>query len=1533
MKRPALALLLALAAGSAWAGRLRVVVRNPTRTDLEAWPLTTGVPWPQGELDSVDQLRLVDPLGEEAPLQAGAVSRWPDGSVKWALLDFQATVQAGRDAAYRLHYGPNVQRQAVGKLGLVVDDTPEAIVISSGPATFTVAKSGFSGFQEVALRGQRVTLVRRAGAADGLRLVPAEEIASTTAPGDRAAVPLAVTERVFLGRHAAGARWFRRRGFRVVAADTGQPAAAQVVGASLDPEGERDLVGSGIHLRLDRAPGQPVRVFYPRAAADPTPYCSSLGPATVAIETRGALRTVLRVAGQFQSAGGARLCEYVARLHFFAGKAAARLELTLLNREPLPLSQGLETYPLLVRELTFSLPLRLLRPQRFCFAGSRRRGTTHRGEIDAEDDRAELVQYASRCGVLARYVVTRNGKELAQGTMAHGAVGLRDDTQGAVVAVKRFWGHNPKSLSVHGERRIEVGILPAAAGPAEELVAGRARTCDLLVLFHGKNPPRLPDRCAAFDSPAVACVAPDDGEPYTGRWYSRADVLALAPLGTSDGDLLFDDDLRTVLASHEGNGAYGTWHFGDHGTAPCPVVRFAVDHADPTCIFSPRLFDLGPAEGLALRILSGKAAAATRAQPPRIAANDPALGSISLAKPLSLAPERGARAALYPPHGSFLCHRFGPAYALAREHLRRGRPRLLHAAHTTARHLADVGTFHGVRAGPTTWIGACHDPGLGPTAHHAPGLSHEASWYAGPWLVFLLTGDRTLLDAALANAVFAARHATPLAAALAVINLCHAADVAPVFAPDLAPSFRAALESHVDKLLDAQRHARHGLHGERGAAAGLVLEALDACRRVRPDDARLVPSVVRAAEALIRPDRFWAGHGTLAPSPAGEHGGAARHYATVDGLVLDRSVDRRRATWGFPAALVAPHLAAATRLTGDTKYIKKARRLERVATLFRVAGPADFALRRRQAGLFHAQWQHYRKAHPPVVDEAIAFQCRLENAADVVFPDVGEGGCVFWRPFVARADGTRALQAQAPGLAPRAGMGLWFPLAGSGNVVGQQGILEFRICYRKGPGALAHTWLASGEPQRHGFALTLTSDGLEFLSHHRGRFPIRILARAARPVRGTWHRVAVAWRPFWGTDLLFDGKKVGHHAMHRIGFGRRLRFPCIAHAKADEYLIDDFRILKKRPDVLPPVPDATPPAAITDLRLEPDRDGKFLLTWTAPGDDGTTGVARRYDIRTSTQRIGPISWGGYAASNAPVAAVHWAEADRLASAPKPQAAGRLEKLQLGPFPKDRRIYVAIKAEDEANVSPLSNVVATPVNHPPVADPGPRLRQVVPGTTVHFSALASSDSDYDDLTYQWSHGIAAATGSRVYRRAGAYDVTLTVSDGKATHAATARVVVARTVRISFQPAAAAVPKDFVADTGQCYTTTRGTGWRRLSGRAAAYARPTPTTLPPEARSGLRTPRAAEWLFDLPNGTYRLTLAVGDPAHLGGRRRILVEGKDALDATVTRTEPSLTRRHTTRVADGQLTLHVGAPPTEGEAPAEGGEISYLIIESVP
>jgi hypothetical protein len=115
------------------------------------------------------------------------------------------------------------------------------------------------------------------------------------------------------------------------------------------------------------------------------------------------------------------------------------------------------------------------------------------------------------------------------------------------------------------------------------------------------------------------------------------------------------------------------------------------------------------------------------------------------------------------------------------------------------------------------------------------------------------------------------------------------------------------------------------------------------------------------------------------------------------------------------------------------------------------------------------------------------------------------------------------------------------------------------------------------------------------------------------------------------------------------------------------------------------VPDDTPPAAVSDLAASDSTTVSITLSWTAPGDDGSTGTAAQYDIRFSTSPLGDATW---------------AFAMQAAGEPAPKAAGAAESFVVPGLAPGTRYYFALKTADEGSTwSALSNVVSATTKSP------------------------------------------------------------------------------------------------------------------------------------------------------------------------------------------------------------------------------------------
>jgi len=114
-------------------------------------------------------------------------------------------------------------------------------------------------------------------------------------------------------------------------------------------------------------------------------------------------------------------------------------------------------------------------------------------------------------------------------------------------------------------------------------------------------------------------------------------------------------------------------------------------------------------------------------------------------------------------------------------------------------------------------------------------------------------------------------------------------------------------------------------------------------------------------------------------------------------------------------------------------------------------------------------------------------------------------------------------------------------------------------------------------------------------------------------------------------------------------------------------------------DTTQPIPDATPPAAVTTLAVSATTQTSATLIWTAVGDDGHNGTADRYDIRYSESLI---------------TAANWASATQVINEPNPHPAGTHETFTVDSLAASTIYYFALKVADEVdNWSGMSNVAS------------------------------------------------------------------------------------------------------------------------------------------------------------------------------------------------------------------------------------------------
>lgn len=118
-------------------------------------PIRTGVPLPRGKCRSLSSLALLDAQGNRIPAQFNALAWWPDGSLKWVLVQAFVDVPTGNAPVLTLRYAGTLST-AKPKESIKITKTDRAMIVDTGPLRLTLSNEGSGLFDKVWLEGKEV---------------------------------------------------------------------------------------------------------------------------------------------------------------------------------------------------------------------------------------------------------------------------------------------------------------------------------------------------------------------------------------------------------------------------------------------------------------------------------------------------------------------------------------------------------------------------------------------------------------------------------------------------------------------------------------------------------------------------------------------------------------------------------------------------------------------------------------------------------------------------------------------------------------------------------------------------------------------------------------------------------------------------------------------------------------------------------------------------------------------------------------------------------------------------------------------------------------------------------------------------------------------------------------------------------------------------------------------------------------------------------------------------------------------------------
>src|SRR5512143_4146863 len=80
---------------------LRLIRGAPGAPHTE--PVSAGIPFARGTLMRAEQIAVLDSAGRRVPSDATPLAQWPDGSLRWVLIDCLVAARASREEEIAIH--------------------------------------------------------------------------------------------------------------------------------------------------------------------------------------------------------------------------------------------------------------------------------------------------------------------------------------------------------------------------------------------------------------------------------------------------------------------------------------------------------------------------------------------------------------------------------------------------------------------------------------------------------------------------------------------------------------------------------------------------------------------------------------------------------------------------------------------------------------------------------------------------------------------------------------------------------------------------------------------------------------------------------------------------------------------------------------------------------------------------------------------------------------------------------------------------------------------------------------------------------------------------------------------------------------------------------------------------------------------------------------------------------------------------------------------------------------------------------------
>lgn len=515
----------------------RLVLQEPPQNEAVEDCVTVGIPLAKGAWNGLDELALSQ-QNESFPLQACALDTWPDGSVRWVLLDFCVPREVTRGGALEVHRRGAAGGGQVGAAG-------------GGAAREEASETaGAAAGDTLPRHGQRDRPTRREvrcakGEAGNVR-VDSGAACFTFAPGE--SFPFASVRKSGVPG---------QNGVRSTAsASSPESACTALPEAATSTDASAALLEAvSSQLYVEDAEGRLLHAVVHE----------------VELEETGLQRACVRLTGSFVGAESpTQSLTWICRVHIYAGRTSVRLFLTVRNPKRAEHPGGHwelgDAGSLCFRDL--SLALRAPRGGKCTYRSERTLPLQTREAATVEvyqdssggpcwESRNHLTRDRTLSVKFSGYREVAGGSE-RRGTRATPWVAVHDGKSGIAADVRYFWQEFPKAIEATNDQ-LTLRLFPRHSATLHELQGGEQKTHEFTLSFGGEA--LSPERGMPAE-PVSWGVPPQEIERSCALPFFVAREKSTSPLYESLVSLALEG-ADTFESKRERVDEYGWRHFGE----------------------------------------------------------------------------------------------------------------------------------------------------------------------------------------------------------------------------------------------------------------------------------------------------------------------------------------------------------------------------------------------------------------------------------------------------------------------------------------------------------------------------------------------------------------------------------------------------------------------------------------------------------------------------------------------------------------------------------------------------------------------------------------------------------------------------------------------------------------------------------------------------------------------------------------------------------------------------------------------------------